>query len=105
MCQKKAKKGYVAEISLPGNKKVEYKLHYYEINRNYQPVLIENKKEINELDIKNLNNQNYRQDITDSIQSFRREYRIFLLLNFYRYPLIKLIIIISQAVLRKLKIR
>ncbi len=105
MCQKNAKKGYVADLNLAGNKKVEYKLHYYEINRDYQPVLIENNQPVTEIIIKNLNNQNYLQDITDSIKLFRREYRIFLLLNFYRYPFIKLIMILSQAVLRKLKIR
>ena len=105
MCQKKSKKGYAADLVLTGNKNIDYKLHYYEINRNYQPVLIENNKSVNELIIKNLNNQNYLQDITDTIKLFRREYRIFLLLNFYRYPLIKLFMIIFQAVLRKLKIR
>jgi poly-gamma-glutamate synthesis protein (capsule biosynthesis protein) len=104
MTQNRAKKGYVADLSLHGNNVIEYKLHYYEINGNYQPVIIDNKTEIREIDIKNLKNQNYHQDIIDSIASFRREYKIFLLTNFYRYPVIKLLIIIFQAVLRKLKI-
>ncbi len=104
MMQSRAKKGYIADLSLHDNKEIEYKLHYYEINGNYQPEIIDNKTVVMEIDVKNLNNQNYQKDIIDSLASFRREYKIFLLTNFYRFPVIKLLIIIFQAVLRKLKI-
>jgi len=101
MCQDEAKYGIIVSTKLE-RKQDSVNIFKYKINNNYQPKIIEkaNAKTYylkSEVDI---SNSNYIVEVKASQKRFRKEYQVFLIKNFYRYPANCLIDILNGYIKR-----
>jgi len=101
MCQDEAKLGIMVSVKFLNNQdKVD--VFKYKINSEYQPQIIEERS----LDSYSLNSahdistNNYMIEVLTSQRKFRKEYQVFLLKNFWKYPLRCLLRILNDYMKR-----
>jgi len=109
MCQKQAKETMILKLILDGG--VSYEIIPCKINNNFQPTPFKGEEKKQSLNtIKKLSNlpglpqEEYKKLVKNSVIRFRREYRRFLMKNWYKYPIKNLIAIFYDFTLRRLKI-
>lgn len=117
MCQEQSKKTEILEFRVNQNNLLKYDVYGCRINEYYQPLLLNNDAKIKEFNDyndylhqcisinKDCSVEQYRDEVNKSIQSFRSEYRKFLKENFIKYPIINILQVLYDFVLRKVNNR
>lgn len=110
MCQNQSKETMILKLKLE-KETISFEIIPCKINNSYQPVPLTDTEKSDTLKyIKNLSvsttlpQEQYNKLVKNSIVSFRKEFRLFLIKNWHKYPLKSLMAILCDFIRRRLKI-